>query len=142
MINSLAMVREAIATELSAIGGLEVHETIGGSYNVPFAVVLVREITEPRETFSRTGTIALPITVLLFVSRAGDDTAQISLDEYLDWAGESSVGAALEANHDGLNGLADSVQWTGFRLLGADEVAGYGYLGGEWTFVVRLQRET
>lgn len=138
---SLAQVRAALGTALTSIPDLEVHDTIGGSYNVPFAVIRVDDLDEPRETFSRSGTIALPMQVFVFVARPDDELAQIALDEYLDWAGDMSIVDALESDPT-LGGVVDSVWWNSFRNLGAEEVAGLGYFGGVWGFTVRLTKES
>jgi hypothetical protein len=137
---SLAELRAGLGTALASVEGLAVHETIGGVYTPPFAVVLIREIPSYRETFGRTGNIALPFSVMLFVARADDQVAQTNLDEFVDWVGEVSVPQALEADGT-LGGVAESTYVDSFRLLGAEEVASYGYLGGEFTVTVRANRE-
>jgi hypothetical protein len=137
---SLAELRQGLGAALESIEGLAVHETIGGTYNPPFAVVLVREIPSYRETFGRSGNIALPFTVMCFVARVDDQVAQTNLDEYVDWVGDLSVPQHLESDQT-LGGVSESVYVDSFRLLGAEEVASYGYLGGEFTVTVRADRE-
>lgn len=138
---SIEDVRIALGDALRTIPDLEVRDRIGGNYNPPVAVLRVGDIDEPIETFSRTGIIALPMEVWVFVSRADDELAQFSLDTYLDWVGEFSVVDALTRDST-LGGVVDSVHWNSFRNLSAEEVAGIGSFGGVWLFTVRLAKET
>jgi hypothetical protein len=137
---TLRELRGGLGAALESIEGLAVHETIGGTYNPPFAVVLLREIASYRETFGRTGNISIQFNVLVFVARADDQLAQTNLDEYVDWVGDLSVPQHLEADKT-MGGVAEHVYVDSFRLLGAEEVAGYGYLGGEFLVTVRADRE-
>jgi hypothetical protein len=137
---SLADLRGGLGAALESIEGLAVHEKLGGPYNPPCAVVLLREIPSYRESFGRGGIMALPFSVLVFVGRPDDFIAQSNLDEYTDAVGDLSVPAALERDQS-LSGVADSVYVENFRLLTAPEVEGYGAFGGEFVVTVRAERE-
>jgi hypothetical protein len=138
-VTTLAELRAALGTALSDIEGLAVHETLGGPYNPPCAVIQFPGTESYRDTMGRTGTIQLPFTVTVWVGRADDRIAQTNLDEYVDWVGDLSVPAALERDQT-LAGVAQSVLIERFELI-APTVEGGDALGIVFGGFVMAQRE-
>jgi hypothetical protein len=139
-VTTLAEVRAALGSALESVEGLAVHETLGGPFNVPCALIELAEIPVRRDTFSRTGTISLPMLVTVLVGRSVDQIAQSHLDEYTDWAGDLSISAALELDQT-LGGAAETVQVVSDRPVGRVELDGAPVFGREFSVTVTAQRE-
>lgn len=137
---SIADLITGAADALRGIPDLAIHETLGGPFNVPCAIVELADIESYRETFSRTGNIALPVEVTVLVGSSSTDIAVSRLNEYRDWAGDWSVAAALEADQT-LGGVSESVLVDGSQRATRTDLDGAPVFGATFFVTIRAQRE-
>jgi hypothetical protein len=125
---SLAQIRTAIASTItSAIAGLEGHDKVPESINVPGFMVVPRS-TDFDKAFGR-GLDGYGFDVIVLVSRTVDELAQSALDDYLNGFGSKSIRQAVWNNRT--LGLGVDASVTGMSDYGATfEVGGVEYVGG------------
>jgi len=125
---SIASIRAGLASNLSAIDGLQVSAYALSNPTAP-CVEIVPASVDYDQALQR-GMDTIRMTVRVFVGMAQDIGAQKQLDLYLEGAGATSVKAAVEANST-LGGACSDlrvVNTTGYRVYGADS----RLLGAEW----------
>lgn len=131
---TLKQVADGFVDKLEEISGLRAYPYVPEDINPP--CVIVRPSSIERGAFAR-GVMEVRFDLGLFVSRASDRAAQLSLHEYADPSGsvDSSVWAKLDANKTlGVTGVDAAV--LRFQPFGWDEVAGYPYDGGTFEVLV------
>lgn len=124
----VADVRAAIKTRLETISGLRAHDALV-SVNPPAATVQLAPPVEFNQDFDDHAIYRW--TVVVYVSRADDRTAQAKLDGYLSQSGASSVKAAIEGDTD-LGGEVGSVTVTEISSWGDVQVGDIAYLAAEF----------
>jgi hypothetical protein len=101
---TLTQIREAIATRLQTISGLNVSPTVTGQITPPAAVVAPATESPVDYDTSLSGTTDYHLVITLLVSRADETAGQNNLDPYVDPTGANSVHAAVNGT---LGGLVD-----------------------------------
>lgn len=101
---------------------------------VPCAMVSISSIPDYRETFTA-GTYLPRFTVTVLVSAVMDREGQLALADYANPTGSNSIKTAIESDPT-LGGIVHQCVVEGFEPLGLEQVAGYGYYGGEWSVLV------
>lgn len=132
---SFTAVRAAVATAVTTGTGLVAHATAPGTVNPPCVVVLPAPGVFINYSVSMDGAADINLTVKLLVSSAEDTIGQTSLDAYLDYAGASSVAAAIQADQD-LGGVAHAVSVDTAGNWGLHELGDLSYWGCD--FAVRV----
>lgn len=125
-------VREALATNMQPIPGVQVSAYMLGNPTPPSIEVMPDEV-EYDKTFQR-GTDYWFFKVRAFVGKPDAIGAQKRLDRMLASSGAESVKARIESDHT-LGGLVDNLLVTkcsGYRVYGAGQ-SGPGVLGAEWS---------
>lgn len=124
---SLAQIRTALASTItSTISGLEGHDKVPESINVPGFMVVPRS-TDFDKAFGR-GLDGYGFDVIILVSRSVDELAQSALDDYVNGFGPKSIRQAVWNNR--ALGLDVEATVTGMSDYGATfEVGGVEYVG-------------
>jgi hypothetical protein len=128
-----------LGAALDSIDDLNVHDTLGGPYNLPCVIVDVPTIETYEVTFGRTGETTVPFDVTVFVSRADDQIAIAELLSYVDAVGDKSVRAALMADPD-LGGQVEHTYLRSYNRIVTD-LDGSPAFGGSFTVDVTFKRE-
>lgn len=135
---SIPAILAGIEARLETIAGLmTVSDVRPGQVNPPAAVVGVPPIPDYWGAMKR-GVFELEPTIMVLTSTAVDRPGQLSLAEYANPTGSSSVVAAIYASRT-LGGVVDDCYVREFRPLGIDEVGVIGYYGGIFTLYVVAQ---
>lgn len=133
MTASIAAIRTALTTALSAIEGLNVVSYMPEQPPVPCAV-LYRSGGSPRTDFGKTSP-AYEFTVRAIVSRADAMSAQEALDLFVERGTDQSIWDAIEADTT-LDGTCHTLRCgdvSGDTVIYAGEV---GYLAADFTVTV------
>lgn len=130
----LTAVRNAIATSLTGISGLQTYAVVPDSVNVPCAIVGMPTSVDFDQAMGR-GLDRMTIPVRLMVSRADGPDAQADLDGYVAGSGAKSVKTAVEVDKT-LGGTVDTVRVTQATGFGAFEVGDVSYLGCDFSVEV------
>ena len=127
--------REAIATALQTISGLNVDGYWLDSINCPAA--LVKPQTKGFQEAIGDGTLRVrtyEIMILAAPTQSGATLGEQILDPYLDETGSQSIGAALDADHT-LGGLVTTLLWQ-WQDYGSFMVGNIEYIGARFTVTV------
>lgn len=119
---------EAIETRLQTISGLRTAAFVADQVNPPTAIVGVPNVDEYHATFMR-GRMSLNFQVWILVSAALDRVGQMSLADFANPTGNTSIIAAIEGDKT-LGGVVNDCVVISFRSLGTEEVGQIGYYGG------------
>lgn len=134
---TLRQVVNGIDNRLATIGDLNHYPTPPGAPTFPCAFPMLLPINY-RETF-RAGVITLTFEIVAMDSTAPGDEGQLNLYDLLEWAGDTSIFAALEADKTlGLGDKVNAVVNGVTRPLGVDEVGGYEAYGHSIPYVVTI----
>ena len=134
---TVSTVRTAIETRLATISGMHTNDRMPENVEPPMAVCYpVTPITFD-ETHGR-GVDLYTFAVVVFVARADSETAQGTLDGYLNASGSTSIKAALEGGTPArtLGGSVATCHVTHVSEIGVVEVADVPYLFAEFTLQV------
>lgn len=131
MAENLAEVADALAETIKNATGLRAYAYIPANIQTPACIVSVGRIE--RSTMVM-GSMDMPFELVVLVDRADDRAGQLKLYEYVSFDGPKSVWQAFESA-DPL-GLGCDAKVTGYRPLGIEEVAAYGYFGGAFDVIV------
>jgi hypothetical protein len=128
----IATIRDGLATRLSTISGLKVHDTVPADIVPPAAVVVPLTVAYDD---TQSGTDLYRFSIVVVASRAHEETGQNTLDAYIAPDGASSVKAAVDGDPD----LASTVHDT--RVVSMDEygdivIADVSYWGARFTIEV------
>jgi hypothetical protein len=134
MAATLEEIMVGVEDRLKTIDGLRTGVGAPHQITPPYAFVMVPEIASYRETFNR-ATYVLTVRVVVLTSASLDRAGQLKLASFANPRGESSIITAIEADKT-LGGKAADTIVDSFAPLGAEDVAGIGYYGGE--FVLRV----
>lgn len=132
---TVASVNTALASTLAGTG-LRVFEYVPESLDPPCIFLALNQID--RGTMGR-GTMLLGYEAVVFTSRASDRAGMANLYLYAEPSTSEvkSVWAAVDEDRTlGLSNVDANV--TGWRALGIDEVAAYGYYGGVFDIQVLI----
>jgi hypothetical protein len=130
----LALIRQGLADNLSAIDGLHVT-----AYLISKPLLPAAEIEPAGTTYDIAGSRGLDrwkFLVRVFVGLTSDKHAQQRLDLMLAGSGDGSVKEAIEADTT-LGGTVDDLRVTsvsGYRIYGAEKAS--PVLGAEWAIEV------
>lgn len=124
---TVAEIREAIATSLQTISGLQVYARPPGEIAVPAAIVRRRQTTYD-VTFDGDDDTTFAVTV--FVSFANTDVATDAIDAYLSPTGASSLVAAIHTDPT-LGGVVAYARVTSAEGERVTNYAGIDYLSAE-----------
>jgi hypothetical protein len=130
---SLPDIAEGIAATAAMVPGLRMVDHVPSDLNPPAGFVTLVETVE--DTFGL-GSMASTFELVVLVSLASERVGQRALLEYADNSGTRSVWAVFASEPD--LGLSDgtNARIAGYRTLGIEEIAGYGYYGGAFTIQV------
>lgn len=123
----IATIREALATAVATIPGLQAEAYVRDIANVPVAMVGGPDPVEYDKTFGR-GHDDMTFPIMIFSSRVSDEEAQETLDAYIDPYGASSLKAAIESDST-LGGVVEDLRVTGTQEYGPQDINGVTYLG-------------
>lgn len=121
---------DGLQARLETISGLRVFSQPADQVPVPAAIVGFPRTVNYDFVYKR-GADRWSFTVILFVSRTEDRTAQERLGQFLNPTGATSVKTAIEADGT-LGGKADSTRVTQ-ATTGIFTVEGIDYFGSEFT---------
>lgn len=131
MADNLKEVADAIAVAVKNGTGLRSYGYIPADVQSAACIVSVKQID--RQTMVM-GSFAMPFELVVLVPRADDRAGQFNLYEYVSFTGPKSVWQVFEGA-DPL-GLGCDAKVLGYRPLGIEEVAAYGYFGGAFDLIV------
>lgn len=138
--SSLEAISAGLGTALAKIDDLEVHDLLGGTYNLPCVIVDVPLIEEYMISMGRTGDITVPFDVTVIVGRVSDTVAISDILAYVDPAGDRSVRQALMADQT-LGGLVESIYMRSYTRSIVD-LGGTPALGASFSVEVTFKRES
>jgi hypothetical protein len=133
---SISQIRDGIATNLTAIGGLRTTTTVPDNPQPPVAIIQPTSIEYDRAF--RNGLDLYNFTVTLIVGRPSERTAQNLLDLYCASTGSSSVKLAIESNRT-LSGVIQDLRVTAMRNYGTISLGDQTYLAAEFDLIVYTQ---
>ena len=124
----VAGARAGMKTRLETISGLRAMDTLT-QINPPCAVIGLR--VPVRFDMDFDGHAMYPWTIVVYVGRADDRSAQKKLDGYLSQSGATSVKAAIEGDND-LGSTVGSVRVTQIAQWGTVTEGDIDYLAAEF----------
>jgi hypothetical protein len=137
MTATLTQVRQAIATALGTIAGLEAHAFRPGSITPPAAIVypapgqfLDYQVTMDAESDLR-------LVILVIVEWGEEQSAAEQLDAFIADSGASSINGTIDANQT-LGGIVDGCDVIAAQDYGTYTIGGVEYLGVEFPLQVLL----
>lgn len=131
---SIKAIRDGLKTRLATITGLYTHDTIPDDVYPPAAIVGF-PTTVSYDLVMRSPVARYTFPVRLVAGRVMEGQGQDAIDDYCSPDGASSVRAAIDADPT-LGGVAHSTRVVQARDFGVYEVAGVGYIGGEFEIEV------
>jgi hypothetical protein len=132
---STKTVRDALATRLKTIGGLNVPDTVPGTITTPSAVITLESLTYD-STMSR-GSDDLTFAVTVFASTANDRAGETALYSFIDGTGANSIKAAIEADPV-LGGVVMYAVVAGASEIGIREYGGTEYYSAQFAIAVSV----
>lgn len=133
--SSITLLREAIATNLSAISGLRTTTNfVPDNINPPYAIVAPNTVDYDQAFHGGLNTYNFTITVV--VGRVDARSAQNYLDAYCAPTGASSIKTAVESDRT-LGGNAFDCRVTQMRNYGTIVLSENTYLAAEFDLVVQ-----
>jgi len=130
---TLTAVRDALATALATIPGLNTSATAPGQVTIPIAFVLPGDPVVSFDSTMARGSDDFQLIVRLLVGQQTDYASQDEIDKYLAGTGTHSVKEAVDGN---LAGAVDFARVASARNYGEFDHNGALYLGVE--FVVEV----
>jgi hypothetical protein len=126
MAGSLGDIKKGLAGRLSTVRGLRVAQQIPEQVNPPMAVITRASVNYHLDM--RGGLTQWQMQVQLLAGRMADQQAQRTIDGWLDWDGDKSIRAAIEADGT-LGGVAQDCIVTDAEALSSIQVGDSEYLG-------------
>jgi len=131
---SIKALRDGLKARLATIAGLYAHDTIPDDVYPPAAIVGF-PTTVAYDFSMRSAVARYTFPVRILAGRVMEAQGQDAIDDYCSPDGASSVRAAIDGDPT-LGGVAHSTRVVSARDFGVYEVAGVGYIGGEFEIEV------
>lgn len=124
---------QGLKQRLATIAGLRTFDYLPDSIPVPMATVGIDEITFHRAFGG--GDPVYTFTVSVIVARTSERTAQLALDGYVSWDGQTSVRAAIEGDST-LGGLVQTLIVESATNIRVVQVNDASYLAVDFVVIV------
>lgn len=129
---SISAIRAGLKSNLTAVSGLRVAETIPDQPNPPVAVLSLSNVVY--DGAFQGGLVTYNFVLSVIVGRVSERTAQNRLDTYIS-TGTGSVKKAIESNKS-LGGAAYDVRVTDMTSVGAVTIGDANYLACDFLVAV------
>jgi hypothetical protein len=130
---NISALRAGIKTNVSAISGLRVSDTIPDQPNPPQAILSLDSV-DYNKAMNR-GAALYTFTLTVMVGRQSERTAQAKLDSFAQDTGSASIKLAVESDRT-LGGVAFDCICPALTSYGVVTIGDVNYISGEFQILV------